>query len=306
MGWSTLVRTSAYILALISLLFVLCACSFSERRLEDLSQRVSRVEATEAFSFDNPLFGLTGRFSGLLHPDRFNRTVGFRIFLRGPHRRDRIPVIMVHGYATGPRPFVALANSLDPELYEPWFCYYATGVEPEQSAVLLHRSLAAAASRYDQNTIALVANSFGGLVVRQALRGADQDTALPRIPLFVSVSTPWGGSEHRRFDRERSYYPASWGDINHESGFLAHLFDDPLPPETEFHLIYSLTERDRRSIPGEDDGVLSELSMVRPEAVAEAASVTYVPDVYHLDTITYPRTIAKINELLRESDTHPP
>lgn len=276
------------------------ACTYSERRLETLVNRASESEGTEDLTLEDRLFGFTGRFTGVLRADRFNRALGFWIFLRGPHRRTRIPVVLVHGHTTGPRPLVEIAESLDPERFEPWFCYYATGIEIDRSAVLLRRSLAETASRYDENTAIVIAYSFGGLVVRQALRQYDGDEGIPDVPLFISVATPWGGSEHQRFETDRTFAPGSWHDIHEGSPFLEHLFDDPLPETTAFHLIYSLDSRDRRRIPGDDDGVLGVSSLTRPQAMSEARSVTFVPEVHHLDIISHPRTMARIGALLEQ------
>jgi pimeloyl-ACP methyl ester carboxylesterase len=291
-------RSRSRLLLFLSIL--LASCTYSEHRLETLAGRTTTDAGSASVSLDDRLFGFTGRFTGVLRADRFNRVLGFWIFLRGPHRRDRVPVVLIHGHTTGPRPLAELAESLDPERFEPWYCYYATGIEIDRSSVLLRRSLAETASRYNENRVIVIAYSFGGLVARQALLDTEEAVDFPDVPLFITVATPWNGSDANRFETDRTFAPGSWFDIHVGSYFLTHLFDRRLPESTAFHMVYSFDSRDRRRIPGDDDGVIAGWSLARPEAVAEARSVTYIPETHHLDVIRHPRTIARVGVLLEE------
>ena len=276
-------------------------CALSARRLESRLERSFDPNEGEYPELSDPLFSPWARFTGVIRAERFQHILGFWIFLRGSHRPERIPVMFVHGHMAGPRPMEALINGLDQERFEPWISYYATGIELERSAALLRRSLSEMATRYDEPEVAVVAYSFGGLVVRQALRPADDGVTMPRVSALIGLSVPWAGSEHRRFDRDRSSTPRSWEDIADGSEFLAHLFDDPLPSETKLHLIYSVARNDRRSIEGADDRVLSVRSMTRPEAMDEASSVMVLDEVRHLDVTDHEATVVRVREILEET-----
>lgn len=281
--------------------FLVQGCTLGENSLERLAERAYAPDEGEYPDLRRRLFAAKARFTGILRADRFDRVLGFWIFLRGPHRPELTPVVLVHGHVSGPRPFEPLADSLDPNLFEPWFCYYATGERIKRSASLLRQSLAEMSTRYNEKRIAIIAYSHGGLVTRQALRPADDGVEMPEIPLFVAVSTPWGGSSDTRFvEVESGEDPESWEDMAVGSPFLGELYNDPLPTGTQFHMIYSINQNDRRRIPGEDDRILSKESLGRQEALDEADSVTVFPDVGHRDIIEDVATIGLVNRLLHQ------
>ena len=71
-----------------------------------------------------------------------------------------------------------------------------------------------------------------------------------------------------------------WEDMKIGSAFLVHLFDKPLPVETDFHLLFG-RKGDSDRLPGPDDGVVTVKSATRKEATAEAASVHACPTCTH-------------------------
>lgn len=292
----------------ISMLLILSslsvACIVRSNGLERRLERAYDPQEGVFPEFDDGIFSVGSRWTGILRAERFNRVFGFWIFLQEPHDPRLTPVVFLHGHTTGPRQLESVVDALDRSRFEPWLTYYATGIELDRSANLLRQSLAEMALRYEKRRVAVVAYSLGGLVMRQALRPQDDGVQMPEVPLFITVSTPWAGSEHRRFDRRGDFRPGSWTDIADGSRFLDHLFDEPLPAPTKLHVIYGLTDRDRPSVPGYDDRILSERSLTREEALNEAASVTEVSDTNHLDIIEEPGVITLINQLLDE--IHPP
>lgn len=248
---------------------------------------------------ESQIFGPKTIFTGVMRPERFERVLGFWFFLDGPHRPGAIPVVLVHGHSSGPRPFANLAAALDRDAFEPWFTFYPTGNRIERSASLLRAGLAATAERFGVEEVALVAYSMGGLVGRQALRPAADGVDLPRVRLFVGVANPWGGSEESKFESERSFAPPGWEDVSDGSPFLAHLFDDPLPEGAEFHYVYGLGGKPDGKIGEVNDGILSGASLTRKEMLAEAKSVTLFEDADHGGIVRDRRTVDGIVRLLR-------
>ena len=53
-----------------------------------------------------------------------------------------------------------------------------------------------------------------------------------------------------------------------------------------------------QELPGRNDNTLCEQSLARPEAVAEAASVTVLENATHQTIVSDAETIARVNELL--------
>lgn len=93
------------------------------------------------------------------------------------------------------------------------------------------------------------------------------------IATFVSVSTPWGGVNTATMGIEKA--PAvipSWYDVAPGSDFLLHLYDQPLPAETMFYLIFSI--RGECSIlMGNNDGTVETASQVDYRAQKESVRV---------------------------------
>lgn len=283
------------------------AVTNTETTLRILMRPYLAAENPKLPSFDDPIFRLKTRMTGILNPHQFADEIGFWIFTTKPHRPGRIPVLFVHGHLGGPQAFEPMAESLDPSRFEAWFAYYPAGLDINETADMFRQALSRRAIRYNADVIVIVAMSMGGLVTRQALKPAGDGVTLPRIPLFIGIANPWGGSIKTgtganlavaaRPEKKISYGAESWKQFEAGAPFLAQLFDRPLPEETAFHMIYGVGGDDD-VLPGRDDGSLSEESLARPEAVSEAASVTVVADGLHESITIHPETIARVDALL--------
>ena len=253
-------------------------------------------------SLDDKIFDTRTRFTGIMDSRHFAEEFGFWIFLTEPHDPARIPVVLVHGHWTGPPAFKRLAASLDRKHFEPWFTYYPTGEDLQEIAIQFRQNLERLCAYYHQQTVVIIGFSMCGLVARQALRPMEDNVTMPRVPLLIGISNPWGGSMKVRTGTRFTFAAKSWHQFVDGSEFITHLFDDPLPAETAFHMIYGLGGDDE-FLPGPDDGMLSEQTMRRPEAVAQAASVMIVPEATHTSIISDARAICKVNELLADLGT---
>lgn len=278
----------------------------SRVRLRTMTARYFDPEAGRYPSLDDPVFGMKTRVTGVLNPRKFADEIGFWVFLTKPHRPRRMPVLMVHGHWTGPPVFKKMAEALDKSRFEPWFTFYPTGLSLPESASMLRVSVSRLCQYYQQEEVAIVAFSLGGLVTRQALRPADDGVIMPKVPLFVGIANPWGGSVKTRPGTpfsisgkkgSRIALAESWDELIDQSEFIAELFVDPLPEETGFHMIYGVGGNDD-FLAGRDDGALPEASLGRREAVKEAKSVTIFEDLVHFNIIYSDKTIAKTVELL--------
>jgi pimeloyl-ACP methyl ester carboxylesterase len=95
-----------------------------------------------------------------------------------PYRRGRIPVVFVHGTASGPGRWADMLNSLenDPWLrtrFQYWFFYYDTGNPITYSADVLRLSLRAIVDQLDPNgddaalrQMVIIGHSQGGLLAK--------------------------------------------------------------------------------------------------------------------------------------------
>ncbi len=113
---------------------------------------------------------------GLFRPGRFLDEQG--LFIQGPYRPEKVPVVFVHGLASDPHIWenevVALMS--DPEIgkrIQCWCFIYPTGLPVPMSAARLRSSLEEAQKTFDPdnndpgfNRMVLVGHSMGGLLSR--------------------------------------------------------------------------------------------------------------------------------------------
>jgi pimeloyl-ACP methyl ester carboxylesterase len=213
-------------------------------------------------------------------PARFVQRYGAGIFFLAPHRRDRVPVVFVHGMGGSPREFATLIGALDHDRYEPWVVQYPSGWDLEEVSAYLYRLLNEATLIHGVEELHIVAHSMGGVVTRAALNHYGQDTARRRdyVRGFVTLASPLGGhpSAHQGVQWSPVVLP-SWRALDPQSEFIANLYRSPLPASIRYDLIYA----DGR---GESDGVVPVASQLRVEALREARTRQGFP-VGHTDVL---------------------
>lgn len=144
--------------------------------------------------------GIAGLFDSADHLERAG------LYMLEPFRKDKIPVVMVHGLMCTPDTWANMFNDLrgDPylrERYQFWFFGYPTGLPIIYSASLLRNELKEVRSTYDpQDTngnlknMVLVGHSMGGLLSRLMVQNSkgiyyDSVFAKPVDSLSVDEST---------------------------------------------------------------------------------------------------------------------
>jgi len=284
------------ILYLGALAFFLGGCFAME---SSMASKFARLDG-KIVSFDDPLFGVKVQKTGLWKPYRFIKTIGFALFGTTDHDPARIPVVFVHGYVASPESFRTLAEALDGKRFEPTFAYYATGQKLDLAAKGLRCALCEFARKKNADRVIIIAHSMGGLVARAFLGDKAGDPVRPSVPVFISLSTPYGGTELLEKVKVVQGEPDVWKDLKIGSAFLEHLFDKPLPGETAFHLMYG-TKGDSDRLPGPDDGVVTVRSATRKEAMAEAASVFACPTCTHRGIKQDKEPLEKIMGILDEA-----
>jgi pimeloyl-ACP methyl ester carboxylesterase len=221
----------------------------------------------------------------------------------------RTPVLFVHGIGGSPREFEYLVDQMDRDSFQPWFFYYPSGLELEGLAAQLVATLTELRLRHRFDELVVVAHSMGGLVSRSFL--LQQEAASPHryIPLFVSISSPFGGmASAQSAENSPVMLPDSILDIATGSIFLANLFylDSetrqhlrPLPEGVVHHMIFGFRRQSSR-LGESSDKTVTVASQLRPEAQAQASSIFGI-DADHTGILRAPETAAHLNGLLAET-----
>jgi pimeloyl-ACP methyl ester carboxylesterase len=255
-----------------------------------------------AVTLEEPLFELKVAQTGLWRHCRFQRVIGFGIFEAASHSPEKLPVLLMHGHADGPAGLKTLAAALDRERFEPLYAFYPTGQPLSQTVASMAASLRAYGMAKKIDRVAIVAHSMAGLVARKALGEAAAMKKAPAVPMLITLATPWSGSERGGRWAWSPTAPPSWKDMSPGSDFLRHLFDNPLPEATAFHVLYAMPEKDKWNIPGPDDGVISIKSATRKQALDEADSVTAFTGCDHRQIVKKKAPVEKVAQLLESID----
>ncbi|MBN2718531.1 MAG: hypothetical protein JXX14_21990 [Deltaproteobacteria bacterium] len=258
---------------------------------------------------DDNIFKMKMRLSGVLTPQKFVKEIGIWVFLLEPHDPGKTPILFLHGHWTGPPVFREMLESIDTDKYEPWLVFYPSGLDIRETTRFLQLNLARLSKYYNQDEIYIIAYSMGGVLARETIVSMKPAFEMPRIPLFIGIANPWGGSIPTTAganvaitanpDSNFSYGAEAWKQVHNTAPFVKHMFDRKMPKETEFHMIYSVGGEDP-DLPGRDDGMLHEGSLGRPEALAEAKSVTIFEKPTHASIISHYLAIQRTLEILAD------
>ena len=311
------IRMHAYLglLLIIAAVLATTSCQLVTNTRPGMQSKVGNYFDEEGHTYrklDDHIFKLKMRLSGVLTPQKFVKEIGVWIFLLAPHDPDKTPILFLHGHWSGPPVFQELVESIDSEKYEPWMVFYPSGLDIRETRRLLQLNLARLSDYYNTDEVYIVAYSFGGLLAREVLVNTKPEHEMPRVPLFIGIANPWGGSiptdTGAKFaltanpDSHLSYGAESWKQAYHTAPFIAHMYQRPMPKTTEFHMIYSVGGNDEE-LPGRDDGMLHEASLGRKEALAEAASVTVFEKPTHSSVITHYLAISRVIEILADFES---
>jgi hypothetical protein len=120
-----------------------------------------------------------------------------------------------------------------------------------------------------------------------------------RIPLLVTLSTPWAG--HSAAEIGIRWSPAVvdvWRDMAPGSDYLRSLFQQPLPNDTRHQLMFTF-QRKSTSFGASDDQVVTVASQLAPAAQREAIRVEGWDDS-HDGVLANAAVAQRLNRLLAE------
>jgi pimeloyl-ACP methyl ester carboxylesterase len=292
---------------------VVAAADEAAQREQAVSLR-GKVQSGVVVSLDDPVFTAENANQGLWRPADFLMNQKFGLFFLQEFDPERIPVLFVHGIGGQPRDFEALVAGLDRTRFQPWVYFYPSGLALEELGRALSKLVLDLQHRLGFVQMGVVAHSMGGLVSRSFLLQLEEVRRHNLVPVFISISTPFGGHAAAQIGADQAgnlpsgvAIPASFIDMAPTSDFLRDLFYvseefgilRPLPSGTTHHLIFGFRRRNLRTGPS-SDGTIELASQLRLEAQAQAAS-RFGVDADHTEILREAVTLQRVNELLAVS-----
>jgi len=260
-------------------------------------------------TFEDPRFGEEHATNSLWRPYDFIFDIGPGVYFLEPYDAHKIPVLFVHGINGTPTNFRYLVEHLDRTKYQPWLYYYPSGVRLSGIADHLDQTMKALQLQHGFMQYHVIAHSMGGLVSRGFLLRNQSGQSRPRVPLYITISTPWAG--HKAAETGVNYAPAVvyvWNDMAPQSAYLTDLFFSnhngvqahrPLPAGVEHHLLFGY--KHRGPMPGECSDSTVTLASQLYAGAQEDANRLYGFDETHMSILESMETSRLVNRLLNDA-----
>jgi len=217
---------------------------------------------------NDPIFGRELSSLGMYEPAAFLERAPTFFYTLEEYLPYKVPVVFVHGIGGTVREFIPIIEKMDRERYVPWFYYYPSGSDLNQSAENFYRLLLSGKlfPRIGPRMI-IVAHSMGGLVVREALNLQQRSKNENSVALLITIASPFGGHPDSASGVKNApiVIPA-WRDLNPEGNFVRELFRKPLLESTHYELLYAYANPDTLKLGENSDGVVPLSSQLHPVA----------------------------------------
>jgi len=213
---------------------------------------------------------------------------------------NRIPVLFVHGINGTPASFDYLISHLDRKRFQAWVYYYPSGLHLDMIADHLNQTMTKLLVRHGVTRFGVVAHSMGGLVSHGFILRHAETSRGNRIPLYVTISTPWGG--HKAADSAVRTAPVvvdAWRDMAPGSEYQQSIFARPLPAGLQHHMMFTF-QRKSASFGESDDQGVTVASQLASSAQSNAVRL-YGFDNTHVGVLNNPEVSKLLNELLGKS-----
>ncbi len=271
--------------------------SLSEQVSTVFGQRAAMGELT---SLVEDMFSAEVAESGLWRPFDFLAEGYAGIWFLEPYDPNRIPVLFVHGINGTPANFKYLIEQLDRKRFQAWVYYYPSGLHLATVADQLDQMMIKLRLRHRVKRFAVVAHSMGGLVSRGFIMRHTERAAGTDIPLYVTISTPWGG--HKAAESGVKTAPVVvevWRDMVPGSDYQQSVFARPLPKAMQHHMLFTF-QRKSSSFGESDDQGVTVASQLLIRAQSNAVRV-YGFDDTHVGVLRNPEVSKLLNDLLARS-----
>lgn len=258
-------------------------------------------------TLDDPRFKDDHAANSLWRPYDFIIDVGPGVYFLEPYDARKIPVLFVHGINGTPKNFRFLVEHLDRTKYQPWLYYYPSGVRLAGVADHLDQTMKTLQLEHGFAQYYVIAHSMGGLVSRGFLLRNQSGQSRARVPLYITISTPWAG--HKAAQAGVDYAPAVvyvWNDMVPKSAYLTDLFFSqgngepvhrPLPAGVQHHLLFGFKHRGTGEC---SDDTVTLASQLYSGAQTDASRL-YGFDETHMSILDSDETSRLVNRLLNDA-----
>ena len=263
----------------------------------------------EVVTLDDPRFREEQATNSLWRPYDFIFDVHPGVYFLQPYEAGKTPVLFVHGINGTPINFRALIERLDRSKYQPWVYYYPSGARLSLVADHLDQTMKQLQLQHGFTRYDVIAHSMGGLVSRGFLLRNQTGQSRARVPLYITISTPWAG--HKAAESGVKYAPTVvgvWNDMAPNSAYLTDLFFQerngaqshrPLLAGVQHHLLFGY-KRSGTAVGECTDSTVTLASQLYPGA-QEDASRLYGFDETHMGILGSVETSRLVNRLLDEA-----
>jgi pimeloyl-ACP methyl ester carboxylesterase len=259
------------------------------------------VAIGELTSLAEDMFSQEVAESGLWRPFDFLVDGYAGVWFLEAYDPKRIPVLFVHGVNGTPKSFDYLIRNLDHTRFQAWVYYYPSGLHLGTVADQLSQTMTKLQIRYRVPRFAVVAHSMGGLVARGFVLRHAESSPNTQIPLFLSVSTPWGGHKAAgaAIDNKFPMVVEVWRDMAPGSAYQKDVLSRPLPAGMQHHMVFTY-QRNSSSFGESDDQGVTVSSQLALPAQSKAVRL-YGLDETHVGVLRDPLLSKMLNELLTSS-----
>jgi triacylglycerol esterase/lipase EstA (alpha/beta hydrolase family) len=223
---------------------------------ENFTYGMEFPEPGKTVTMNSELFLKKEKFGKWYPVEMFKHTPP-NIFFLEPYDEKRIPILFVHGIWGTPDDFKYFVSNIDRTKYQIWFYHYPTGLRLEPLAEILYRRMKELHKKYGFEKLVVTAHSMGGLVSRSYINKSIERGLGDYISLYITISTPWDGSElSQRGVRRSPFLIPGWQDVATGSNFIKDLGKIQLPETIPFYLFFSFSGNSTINRDS-DDGVIS-------------------------------------------------
>lgn len=246
---------------------------------------------------DSPKLSSEGGKKGFWRPDDYLENGLGGVFLLEEYDPERIPVVFVHGIFGYPQEFETWMYRLDLKRYQPWLVSYPSVFKFETNAAEIYQGLYQLKARYNIDKMHIVAHSIGGLVATKILQLAEQDNE-QFFDRFITVSTPWRGSELARWGDYAPVNVPAWKDLKTNSPAIISLHAKGIPGSVSHAMLATFAGHKLALGFGNDnDGSVSLMSQL-DESIQYCARFVHVLNQTHAGVLKSDPAGQLVNELL--------